>query len=72
MADGPCPSLAQLGWEPGLRTGVQPNRGAVSTGSRWDREGTAAHERQDGAATMDLQFRLCSLIYELGKEGGTC
>lgn len=40
----------------------------MSTGSGWGREGAAAHERQDGAATMDLQFRLCSLIYELEME----
>lgn len=29
----PSPSRGQLGWEPGLRTGVQPNRGTVSTGT---------------------------------------
>lgn len=69
-ADGPCPSLALLGWEPGLRSGVQPNRGAVSTGSGWGRKGAAARERQDGAATTDLQFRLCSLLYELEKRRG--
>lgn len=42
----------------------------MSTGSGCSREGAAAHERQDGAATMDLQLGLCSLIYELEKEGG--
>lgn len=68
----PSPSRRQLRWEPEHRAVVQPNMGSVSTGSGWGREGAAAHERQDGAATMDLQFRLCSLIYELEMEGRKC
>lgn len=67
----PSPSKGQLEWEPGLRTGLQPDRDTVSNGRGWGREGAAARERQDGAATLDLQVRLCSLIYELEKEGGS-
>lgn len=68
-AEGSCDG--NLGTEPNRGT-VQPSRGTVSTGSGWGREGAAAHERQDGAATVDLQFRLCSLIYELEMEGRKC
>lgn len=53
-----------------VRTGVQHHRGTVGTGTVWGRQGAATHERQGGAATMDLQFRLCSLIYEWKRKGG--
>lgn len=53
-----------------VRTGVQPHRGTVGPGTGWGRQGAATHEREGGAATMDLQFRLCSLIYEQKRKGG--
>lgn len=60
----PISRPAEGSWDGSLGT----EQGCSPTGVQWVLavgEGAAAHDRQDGAATMDLQFSLCSLIYEL-------